>query len=132
MITTDNIRTIDVPQQVGNILSEAAGHLTGIQANVADRVYFRGTGLLKSKLESKPYTVDVTPSSVKLSIDYPQHIRFLDLRRSSLGKKKKVYAPIYNKYVWGFLMGYTYNSLRAGLSGIISRELTTTTLTVNT
>lgn len=31
------------------------------------------------------------------------HIRFLDMKKGRNGKRKKLYAPIYNKYVYGYL-----------------------------
>lgn len=46
-----------------------------------------------------------TVSDMRLSIRYPLHIRFPDLRRGHGGRCKKYYEPIYNKYVAGYLYG---------------------------
>lgn len=58
------------------------------------------TGELLSALGQTP-----TVSDMRLSIRYPLHLHFPDLRRSHGGRYKKYYEPIYNKYVAGYLYG---------------------------
>jgi hypothetical protein len=131
MITTDNIRTINVPEMTADVLSSGAEKLTQIQLDVLNRTYVKDTGDLAGNLSSKPFSVRTINNDVSLEIRYMFYLRFLDLKYSSKGKKKKRYAPIYNKYVYGFMMGYIYNNLRMGLSAVVVRELPVTVLNVN-
>ncbi len=74
------------------------------------------TGELLSALGQTP-----TVSDMRLSIRYPLHLHFPDLRRSHGGRRKKYYEPIYNKYVAGYLYGGVYRRLRL-LSADMSPE----------
>lgn len=116
MITTANIR----PQGFKSVLSEglpkAADNLLSIQKNILNRQYKENTGNLNSLLSSRPYIINVSDESASIRVQYIAEIRFKDMKRLPNGKFKKRRIPIYNKYVWGFLMGYTYNLLRQGMS----------------
>lgn len=65
---------------------------------------------LTKTLESKRKTLRdtlwnmPTAQGTKITIEYPLHIRFLDMKKGRKGKRKKRYAPIYNKYVYGYLV----------------------------
>ncbi|MBI9062623.1 MAG: hypothetical protein JEZ14_11615 [Marinilabiliaceae bacterium] len=50
-----------------------------------------------------------------LAIDYPIHIRFLDMKENGKGFEKENYYPIYNKPLYGFIFSYAYKQLRYGL-----------------
>ena len=65
----------------------------------AEAPYYRRTGRLKDALWNRP-----SASGTKIEITYPLHIRFLDMKKGRKGKRKKRYAPIYNKYVYGYLV----------------------------
>ena len=131
MITTDNTHTVGFRDTLSRGLPKAADNLLSIQKNVLNSVYQQRSGLLNDLLSSKPYSVHVTDSSASMTINYIAQIRFMDMKRNPRsGKVKKPYAPIYNKYVWGFLMGYTYNLLREGMAGMIRRDLSSVTLDV--
>lgn len=39
------------------------------------------------------------------------------MKRGSSGKNKKVYEPIYNRFIWGYLFTGTYMALLRGLTG---------------
>lgn len=114
-----------------DVLRKGAERLTEIQLSVLKRTYVSHTGDLAANLASKPITVSADNNNVSLVIRYLFYLRFLDLKYSSKGKKKKRYAPIYNKYVYGFLMGYIYNNLRQGLTAVVVRELPTTVININ-
>ena len=45
----------------------------------------------------------------------PIHIRFLDLKKTRSGKKKRNYTPIYNRYVYGYLKSDIWRMLMAAL-----------------
>ena len=40
---------------------------------------------------------------MKVSVPYPKHTRFLDMKKTRTGKKKRRYEPIYNNYVYGYI-----------------------------
>lgn len=61
------------------------------------------TRTLNSMLSEQGATPTV--SDMRLSIRYPLHLHFPDLRRGHGGRYKKYYEPIYNKYVAGYLYG---------------------------
>lgn len=65
----------------------------------AEAPYYRRTGRLRDALWNMP-----TAQGTKITIEYPLHIRFLDMKKGRKGKRKKRYAPIYNKYVCGYLV----------------------------
>ena len=47
--------------------------------------------------------LSLQPNCTRIEMSYPIHIRFLDMKKGRNGKGKKRYAPIYNKYVYGYL-----------------------------
>ena len=130
MITLSNIQNRGFREIVSEGLPKTADNLLSTQKNILNRTYMERSGELNRLLSSKPYTVNVTDYGASMQINYIAKIRFLDMKRSPFGKVKKSYAPIYNKYIWGFLMGYTYSVLRQGLSGMVRRELTTVQLDI--
>lgn len=131
MITQSNIHTVGLQQTLREGLPKAATNLLSIQRNVLINTYVRHTGKLEALLASNPYEVEVTDQKASLQVNYIAQIRFMDMKRTQTGKRKKRYAPIYNKYVWGFLMGYTYNLMRQGLRAELNRNLTETTLNIS-
>ncbi len=124
MITTDNIYTIDMPQ----IFNKAAKELTGIQATIAGRDNVKKTGNLADYLKVGPYHVGTQNGEATLMITYPIYIRFIDLMFRKNKPKKKI--PIYNKYVWGFMMGYIYNRSRGGIVRHIAERLKETKIEI--
>lgn len=105
--------TFRKPKSLGKEIVKASGliveRLLAEQARIANQDYNRRTGGLVSTLESKPYTVSETPSAVNLVINYPATIRFLDLKKTAKGKKKRYYSPIYNRPLFGHLYGSGYS-----------------------
>jgi hypothetical protein len=114
MITQD-LNTATFAQFSAEVLSDMAGRLLPEQAGIAD-VYLRRSGWLAQRLASGIYTVTQTENGANLKINYPERIRFLDLKRARSGKMKKVYHPIYNRPFYGFTYGYAFARLRAALN----------------
>ena len=89
--------------------------------------------------------VRIDEAAMEVTIPYPIYIRFLDMRRASIktetvdktvirnhrkvvkklarGKKKTNYAPIYNKYVYGYLKSATYRRLKSAIPSFMIRTL---------
>jgi hypothetical protein len=103
---------------IREILVEKSGYLLSVQRSIAAAYYGQRTGQLVSALSRAAFV-----SSKQMHIQYPMHIRFLDLKRTPGGKKKKVYEPIYNKYVYGYIYIGVYRALMAGITGEIRRQI---------
>lgn len=112
MLTEDYIHTLN------GLLMEQGEHLLAAQKMVATVYYVNRTGSLVGFLGRRP-TVD----NLRLTIEYPMYIRFLDMKKNSAGRKKRYYEPIYNKYVYGYLYGGIYNRLKAALGGYVNRYI---------
>ena len=121
---------IQQPSEVAQILSDGAKKLLRRQQFIATHRYLIRSGNLKDTLDSNPYTITTSGNGNPiLTLQYPFYIRFLDLQRSATGAKKKRHYPIYNKLIYGFLMGYTYGRLRQGLSTSLNESFQTITKT---
>lgn len=84
--------------EVGTFLQDQAAKLLTHQGEIASATYQERTGKLTESLNHLPY-----PKGGRIELRYPIHIRFLDIKKGRNGKRKKRYAPIYNKYVYGYL-----------------------------
>ena len=109
-------------QFAAEVLSDTAGRLLKQQSGIADTI-LRRTGWLAGQLSSGIYNVSETEDGANLQINYPAQIRFLDLKKSRSGRKKKVYYPIYNRPLYGIVYGYAFARIRAALNTNI-REAT--------
>ncbi len=112
MLTENYIHTLN------GLLMEQGEQLLATQKMIATVYYANRTGYLVSTLGQAP-----TVSNLKMTLQYPMYIRFLDMKKGKGGKKKKNYEPIYNKYVYGYLYGGIYRRLKAALGGYVRREI---------
>lgn len=110
MLTENYIHTLN------GLLVEQGEQLLATQKMIATVYYANRTGELLSTLGQKP-----TVANMKMTIQYPLYIRFLDMKKGRGGKKKKTYEPIYNKYVYGYLYGGIYRRLKAALGYNVRR-----------
>ena len=92
--------------EVGTFLQDQAAKLLTHQGEIAAATYGERTGRLSQALNHLPY-----PNGARIELKYPVHIRFLDMKKGRNGKRKKRYAPIYNKYVYGYLKSDVYRKL---------------------
>ena len=96
--------------EVNGYMQRQADRLLAHQASIASASYNSRTGSLARALASKATVQDAT-----VSIPYPVHIRFLDMKKTRTGKKKRAYAPIYNRYVYGYLKSDIWKMLMAAI-----------------
>ena len=89
---------------VNSYMQRQADKLLAHQASIARNTYSTRTGSLARALASKG-----------VSLPYPKHIRFLDMKKTKSGKKKRRYEPIYNKYVYGYLKSDIYKMMMAAI-----------------
>ena len=80
--------------------------------------YNSRSGSLLQSTQQQPVLNDALGK--RLILSYPLHIRFLDMKRGRGGRKKKVYEPIYNRFIWGYLFTGTYMALLRGLTGRVT------------
>jgi len=116
------LNTISFAQFATEVLADTGDRLLKQQSDIAD-IYLRRTGWLAEKLASGIYAVIPTADGANMIISYPKYIRFLDLKKTRSGRLKKVYYPIYNIPLYGFVYGYAFKRLRAALNSNI-REAT--------
>lgn len=104
--------------EVHQYLTTQASNLLSTQMAVNARAYTPRTGeltrALSDGLSSAGNMVGGTASdgSFEVTVRYPRHIRFLDMKKTAKGVKKKKYEPIYNKYVYGYLRSDIRKKLR--------------------
>jgi hypothetical protein len=116
-----------VKEMVAGLFYNTVDEITKEQAGIAKTYYNKRSGDLISNLTGRNFDVMTFSSGVKLIIDYVKYIRFLDLKKTGRGYKKKNYHPIYNKPLYGYIYNFTYPKLRYGLAQTL-RENTTAPL----
>lgn len=104
-------------QEVNSFLGRQAEQLLEKQSAVFHAVYSDRSGTLSRALGSAAGQAGsmvggtMSDGSFQVSVPYPKHIRFLDMKKGSTGRRKNRYAPIYNKYVYGYLKSAVYRKL---------------------
>lgn len=129
MLTEQYKKGLSFIDHSAEVLEDTAEKLLKQQRGILSTYYNRRTGTLQSHLQSRPFHVKKGASGSNLVIDFLAQIRFMDLRKTAKGKNKKIYHPIYNKPLYGFLFGYAYDRLRLGLLEYLRQN---TTASVNT
>lgn len=115
MMTEEFQKGLSFQEHSMDILDDTAEKLFRQQTGILSTYYNRRSGLLAAHLQSRPFTVHRVSLGVSMVIDYIKQIRFMDMKKTSTGKKKRIYEPIYNKPLYGFLFGYAYYRLQLGL-----------------
>ncbi len=119
MLSQDHKKRLLINRIVA-ILNTTGESVLKEQASIARSSYRRRSGELNRKLSQRPYSIKNKTVNPSLVIDYPKHIRFLDMKLNGKGMPKQNYTPIYNRPLYGFIFGYAYKQLRYGLSANIS------------
>lgn len=111
--------------QLGSFLNKQGTALLARQRAISEAYYGTRTSSLARALSGTPTVTDL-----KVSVPYPKHIRFLDMKKTRLGKRKKKYAAIYNRYVYGYLKSPVYRLLMASLPDQIIKTIEDTVTTI--
>lgn len=119
---SQDLNTQSFANFAAEVFTDTGTPLLEQQAGIAS-TYLNKTGYLSGRLSEKPFKVTETDGGATMIIEYPDYIRFLDLKKAASGRAKKTYYPIYNKPLYGFIYGYAYARLRAGLSSNIRNAL---------
>jgi len=102
--------------RLSEILYGSAEDILSKQSYIAKTFLARRSGNLIRNLSGRNFNIISSTQRVNLLIDYVSTIRFLDLKKTSKGKLKRNYTPIYNKILYGFLYSKTYPALRYGMA----------------
>ena len=105
------------------VLRTAAPKIMSEQADRVYAYYNERTGHIYDSLQNQAFRVIKMGDGAILQFDYLMDLRFLDMKTTATGKKKKVYGPVYNKPLWGYVYGYIFGTLRYGLTGKVRSEI---------
>lgn len=64
---------------------------------------------LMDRLAAMQPKIDYTDNELRIELNYPATIRFLDLKKTKSGNKKRRYTAIYNRPLFGHLYGRGYS-----------------------
>ena len=117
-LSQENIKSLISLQFIRGEAQQTAQDILKVQRSIAAN--HKQSGYLQSLLAKANYSVVLRGNGVAMSIVYPLHIRFMDMKRIK-GKQKTYYQPIYNKIVWGNVYGYLYRKLVYGISSRLNQ-----------
>lgn len=123
MISEKYIRGQLYSQFTAQVLQNAAPNILREQADRVETYYNKRTGQIASQLRNQAFRVQTSGNGAILDLNYLIDLRFLDIKLSRLGKKKKVYGPVYNRPLWGYVYGYIFGTLRYGLTQSVQAEI---------
>lgn len=100
---------------LGSYMEHQGERLLERQKSSFGETYESRSGSLARALSARP-VIKTSGNSVSVEVSYPIHIRFLDMKKRWSKKnqkmvRKKKYAPIYNKYVYGYLKSDIHRKL---------------------
>jgi hypothetical protein len=122
MLSQQYTRNLIIGEFAAEVFNESAALMLQEQYKEAAGFFQTRSGRLLENLGSKPWQV-TAGDKPSLTIDFVKHIRFLDLKKTAKGKKKKVYRRIYNRFFYGYIYGYAYKRLRYGLTQGVRTEI---------
>ena len=102
--------------QINSLIQYKAEDLLENQ-RIASAVYDRRSGDMVSAFKQA-----INVKDMSLTLKYPLHVRFLDMKKYAKKNRKTRKQPLYNKLVYGTLYIGLYKKLSSGLSGIIVSE----------
>lgn len=90
--------TDELQHQIGSMFQKQATGLLTSQREVAAATFRQRSGRLMSSLQGSPTIVGTSAR-----LEYPKYIRFLDMKKSRVGRKK-ISGRIYNRPVYGYMV----------------------------
>lgn len=107
---------------VSRVLQNAAPKILKEQQARVYTYYNKRTGHISESLAAQAFKISSSSGSATLDMDYLIDLRFLDMKTTRYGKKK-IYGPVYNKPLWGFVYGYVFGTIRWGLTSSVQLEI---------
>lgn len=102
---------------LNNVLHTQSDALLAKQNAIAVSSLKNRTGRLRQATSEKAVV-----TSEGVTVSYPKYIRFLDMKFARGGRKKKK-TPIYNKQVYGYLVGAIRRWLNRAIPEMMIREI---------
>jgi hypothetical protein len=122
MLSQQYTRNLIIGQFAAEVFNESAALMLQEQYKEADGFFQTRSGRLLQNLGGKPWQV-TAGDNPSMTVSFVKHIRFLDLKKTGKGKKKKVYRRIYNRFFHGYIYGYAYKRLRYGFTQGVRAEI---------
>lgn len=104
------------------VLQNAGPDILEEQGRRVYQYYNYRTGHFAQELASMAVRVSKSAGGATMHFDYMLDLRFLDIKTTKHGKKK-IYGPVYNKPLWGYVYGYIFGTLRYGLTRKVQLEI---------
>lgn len=114
--------------ELNSYLKRQGDSLLEKQKSVFEATYTSRSGSLARALASKSTATGNLFGGASVEVAYPIHIRFLDMKKRWSKKnermvRKKKYAPIYNKYVYGYLKSAVWKKLNELIPRMMIRTI---------
>lgn len=114
--------------ELNSYLKHQGDSLLEKQKSVFEATYTSRSGSLARALSSKSTATGNLFGGASVEVAYPIHIRFLDMKKRWSERKqrmvrKKKYAPIYNKYVYGYLKSAVWKKLNELIPRMMIRTI---------
>lgn len=122
MPQTKYIKGMLYQEFAARVLQNTAPEILEEQHQRVYQYYNFRTGSIGARLSTQAAKVRKMAGGAVLEFDYAIDLRFLDIKKTKHGKKK-VYGPVYNRPLWGYVYGYIFNTLRYGLSAKVQQEI---------
>lgn len=108
---------------VAQVLQNAAPKILSEQEARVYTYYNERTGHIGDSLMNQAFHVQRLGTGATLNLDYLIDLRFLDLKTLASGRRKRVYGPVYNRPLWGYVYGYIFGTLQWGLTQKVQTEI---------
>ncbi len=112
---SQEVNQVRFGQYAAEVLTDTGELLLKEQSQIA-QIYLYRTGYLTETLASNIAAVLSNEDGAAMIIKYPKYIRYLDLKKARSGRMKKVYHPIYNRPLYGYVYAYAFKRLRAWIN----------------
>ena len=122
MITESYIHGMACQEFVSRVLQNVAPRITSEQSKRVYTYYNKRTGHIGRQLNSQNFSVVKSGGINELRMNYLIDLRFLDMKTTKYGRKK-IYGPVYNRPLWGYVYGYTFGTLRYGFTKKIKTDI---------
>ena len=123
MISDQFTRGMLFEQFTAQVLQNAAPKIMSEQADRVELYYNPRTNHIVDSLRENTFRVLNSGGGASLEFGYLIDLRFLDLKLTASGKKKKLYGPVYNRPLWGYVYGYIFGTLRYGLTQAVQTQI---------
>ena len=123
MISDQYIRGMLYSEFTAQVLQNAAPKILSEQEARVYTYYNERTGHIGDSLMNQAFYVQRLGTGATLEFNYLIDLRFLDLKTLASGRRKRVYGPVYNRPLWGYVYGYIFGTLQWGLTQKVQTEI---------